>query len=709
MRDEGGATVRAVGGALAAIVLVVSIVAAAAFLAAPGGAETVARARAIEVSREIVDRDGVLLRPFAISDGRWRLAVNADAVDSRFLYMLIAYEDRRFASHAGVDPLALGRAAWQLVTSGRIVSGGSTLTMQVARLLTPRAERSLAAKLVQMRDAIRLELAFEKHEILSLYLTLAPYGGNLEGVRAASIAWFGREPRRLSLAEAALLVALPQAPESRRPDRNPGAATAARNRVLERMVAAGVIEADEVASAVAASVPAARRDMPHLAPHLSRLVAATAWAGAERRLTIDAGLQARLEALARDRAAGLGARMSLAILVADHSTGEVLAEVGSANFFDAGRAGQVDMIRAVRSPGSTLKPLIYGLAFEAGLALPETLIDDRPTSFGTYRPRNFDFAYQGTVSVREALQQSLNIPAIRLLEAVGPTRLVARLRRAGATPVLPRGDAPGLPVGLGGIGMTMDGLVTLFAGLAAGGRPVVLRREVAAGPSLPEDEGEFLDARAAWLVGDILKGTPPAPGRAGAGFAYKTGTSYGFRDAWSVGFDGRHVIGVWVGRPDGASVPGLSGRLTAAPILFDAFERLGGRRVPLPPPPVGTLIAGAADLPPALRRFEPLRPIAGPVVPEAPPTIVFPPDGARVALQHAPDGRPRPLVVKLDGGRPPFQWFANGRPVDVAQRRRSVIWQPDGSGFSTLSVVDADGKATSVTVFLEQPTASARR
>lgn len=691
-------TLRAAAGALGAICLVAAIAAVGAFLTAPGGAETVARARNVELSREVVDRDGVLLKPFAITDGRWRFAARAEAVDRRFLDMLIAYEDRRFESHPGVDPLALGRAAWQLATSGRIVSGGSTLTMQVARLLAPRTERSLTAKLVQMRDALRLELEFDKTQILSLYLTLAPYGGNLEGVRAASIAWFGREPRRLSLAESALLVALPQSPEARRPDRNLAIARAARDRVLDRMVAAGVIEADEVEPAVAARVPEARRDMPNFAPHLSRLVAGTDWGGSVRRLSLVAGLQAKLEALARDRATGMGARLSTAILVVDHSTGEVLAEVGSADFFDAGRAGQVDMVRAVRSPGSTLKPLIYGLAFEEGLALPETLIDDRPTSFGTYRPRNFDFGYQGTVSVREALQQSLNIPAIRLLEAVGPTRLVARMRRAGAAPVLPGGDVPGLPVGLGGVGMTLDGLVTLFSGLAQGGRPVALTREPAASPVAG---GEFLDARAAWLVNDILMGTPPAPGRAAAGFAYKTGTSYGYRDAWSVGFDGRHVVGVWVGRPDGASVPGLSGRASAAPILFDAFERLGGRRVPLPPPPGGTLVARAADLPPALRRFDPLRPISGSATPEAPPAIVFPPDGARVALQQAVDGRPRPLVVKLDGGRPPFQWFANGRPVDAAQRRRDVTWRPDGAGFSTLSVVDADGKSASVTVFLE--------
>lgn len=686
-----------VAGALAAVFLVASLAATGSFLTSPDGAAAVERARGVEVSREFAARDGTLLRPFAVADGRWRLAADLAAIDPRFVEMLIAYEDRRFQDHAGVDPLALMRAAWQLARSGRIVSGGSTLTMQVARLLDPRSRRSLAAKLAQMRDAIRLELAFGKDEILALYLTLAPYGGNLEGARAASLAWFGREPRKLTLAEAALLVALPQSPEARRPDRDPDAARAARDRVLGRLVSAGVIEADELPPALARAVPRARVDMPNLAAHLARSTAAAAPGAPGWTTSLDARLQGELEALAKDRAASLGPAHSLAILVADHTSGEVLAEVGSADFRDARRAGQVDMTRAVRSPGSTLKPLIYGLAFEGGLAHPETLIDDRPASFGGYRPRNFDFGYQGTVSVREALQMSLNVPAVRLLDAVGPARLVARLRRAGVAPVLPRSDRPGLPIGLGGVGMSLEDLVTLYAGLAEAGAPVRLSREPggARGPA-----GEFLDARAAWQVADILSGAPPPAGRAPGGFAFKTGTSYGYRDAWAVGFDGRHVIGVWTGRPDGSPVAGLSGLAAAAPVLFDAFERLSGKRAPLPPAPKGTLIARAADLPPALRRFAPGdRLVAGGGEPA--PSIVFPPDGARVALETAANGRARPLVVKLDGGRPPFQWFANGAPLEGPGRRRETSFEPDGRGFSTLSVIDADGRAARVTVFLE--------
>jgi len=670
--------------------------------------DVVERARALETSRQVVDRSGALLRPFPIVDGRWRLPVTLDEVDPRFLDMLIAYEDSRFHSHFGVDPLAVLRAAWQWARNGRIVSGASTLTMQVARLLSPNSSRSIETKLAQMRDAIALERALSKEEILALYLTLAPYGGNIEGIRAASLAWFGKEPRRLTPAETALLVALPQSPETRRPDRFPAEAHAARDRVIARLVAADLITGAEAELALAGPVPDARLALPNHAPHLAHRLATAEPDAALVRLSLDRGLQARLERLAAERAAGLGARASLAILVADHQTGEVLAEVGSAGLFADSRAGHVDMVHAVRSPGSALKPLIYGLAFETGVAHPETLIEDRPVNFSGYRPKNFELAHQGTVTVREALQLSLNVPAVRLLDAVGPARLTARLRRAGLTPVLPRHSSAGLPVGLGGVGLTLDDLVRLYAGIAHGGQPVALRRTLATAPpanvspaKAPSASGEFLDPRAAWHTADILSGTAPPPGRGREPIAYKTGTSYGYRDAWAIGFDGRHVIGVWAGRPDGAPMSGLTGRSAAAPVLFDTFRRLSPERVAFPPPPPDTLVARNGVLPAALRRF------AGDVSigeagarAEAPPVIVYPPDGARVDLGLRGETAP-PLVLKLDGGRPPFRWFANGRPVGNSERRRAASWRPAGPGFSTLSVVDAAGEAASVTIFLE--------
>ncbi|MYZ50533.1 penicillin-binding protein 1C, partial [Rhizobiales bacterium L72] len=550
------------------------------------------------VSAVVLDRSDRLLRAFPVADGRWRLPVEPADVDPRFLRMLLGYEDRGFERHRGVEIRALARAGWQLLRHGRIVSGGSTLTMQVARLLHGEPTRAAGAKLGQVLDALALERRHSKPEILRLYLELAPYGGNIEGIRAASLAYFGKEPGRLTPAEAALLVAIPQSPEARRPDRGAAGLRAARDRVLARAASLGILDAEDVAAARAEPVPRLRRAFPMLAAHVAERVAAEAPPERVHRLTIDAGLQRALEDLARERASALPDRVSVAILAADHRTGEILASVGSSDLFDAGRSGFVDMTRAVRSPGSALKPLIYGLAFEQGIAHPESLVEDRPTAFAGYVPANFDRNFQGTVTVRRALQLSLNVPAVQLLDAVGPARLVARMRRAGARPVLSDLSPPGLAIGLGGVGVTLADLVAIHAAIARGGTPAALHVRRKAAP--PPPAGRVLDARAAWYVSSILAGMPQ-PGRAGGTIAYKTGTSYGYRDAWSIGYDGRRVIGVWVGRADGAPVPGLIGIDAAAPILLDAFARMGPV-VPLAGPPPGVLVASSAGLPGPLRR-----------------------------------------------------------------------------------------------------------
>jgi len=409
-------------------------------------------------STVVLDRDGRLLRPFATPEGRWRLPIETGDVDPRYLAMLKAYEDARFDQHGGVDPLALLRAAAQFLRQGEVVSGGSTLTMQVARLLEPRDERSMGAKLRQMVRAVQLERRFSKDEILRLYLTLAPYGGNLEGARAASFSYFGREPKRLSFAEAALLVALPQSPETRRPDRSPGIALNARNRVLDRARDRGVITAAEAEAAKAEPVPQARRPFPMLAAHAAEAAVAERPAEASHRLAIDARLQAGLEKLARERVERLGPKLSLAILAIDNATGEVRAQVGSADYMNRERAGAIDMTQALRSPGSALKPFIYALAFESGLAHPETLLDDRPSRYGLYQPENFDLAFQGTVTARKALQLSLNVPAVELLSELGPARLLSRLRQTDTAVAMPKEAAPGLAIGLGGLGITLADL-----------------------------------------------------------------------------------------------------------------------------------------------------------------------------------------------------------------------------------------------------------
>ncbi len=580
-----------------------------------------------DLSVTVLDRSERLLRAYTTADDMWRLPVEIADVDPRYVRMLLAFEDRRFGAHFGVDPIAIMRAAAQFVRHGRIVSGGSTLTMQVARLLERRHGRDVAGKLRQMVRALQLEARLSKDEILRLYLRLAPFGGNIEGVRAATLAYFGKEPRRLSDGEAALLVALPQSPEARRPGRRSAATRRARDRVLDVAQAAGLISRAGLQRARGERVPTARRPFPQLAPHLADAEIARAAATNVHRLTIERTLQRSLERLVAQHAAALGPKISAAVIVADHKTGEILAQVGSAGYLDAERLGGNDMTRAVRSPGSTLKPVIYGLGFEAGLAHPQTLIEDRAVRFGLYAPKNFDQDFHGTVTIRHALAQSLNIPAVQVLDAVGPERLVGRLRDIGLDPQLPAGAEPSLAVALGGVGLTLTDLARLYASLANEGqatalsvrrtsgataRPVAAPAKPTVGTPAADTPAEVPRARqparlmsdvAAWYVTDILKDAPPPVAARAGRIAYKTGTSYGYRDAWAVGYDGRHTVAVWVGRADASSVPGLAGRTAAAPILFDAFQRIGESRAPLAKPPRGVVRAAGADLPPPLKRF----------------------------------------------------------------------------------------------------------
>jgi penicillin-binding protein 1C len=637
------------------------------------------------LSREVLDRDGRLLRAFTTPGGSWRFGVPPEAVSPSYLAMLMAVEDKRFWRHLGVDPLALARAAGQAMRHGRIVSGGSTLTMQVARLLEPRP-RTLTSKLIEIFRSLQLEARLSKGEILAIYLTLAPFGGNLEGVRAASLAWYGKEPDRLSDAEAALLVALPQAPARLAPDTAPAAARAARDRVLARAEARGVLAPAAAAAARAAAVPRRRLAMPLLAPHLAERLVAEAASGEAVRTTLDLDLQARVERLLRSALRRLPAPINVAAIVVDHAAGEVRAWAGSGDYLGAARNGMIDLARAVRSPGSTLKPFVYGLAFDELKAHPASLIRDMPTRFNDFAPGNFDGGFDGDVTVREALRRSLNLPAVTLLERVGPIAFAERLAGAGIGLRL-GADAvpPGLPIVLGGVGITLEDLVTGFAAIARGG---VVRRPRRLVDEPPAEPRRLLGERAAAEIAAILAEVPRPLGFAerGQDIAFKTGTSYRYRDGWAIGFDGRHTVGVWLGRADGASCTSCNGPGGAAPLLLRLFRLL-------PEHPLALTAERAATPPPALLRIDraPARRAAGG------PVIAFPPEGAVVELRRGA------LRLEVEGGERPFRWLVDGRPLPAPVWRRSTDWRPEGEGFASLTVLDARGRSAAAAVRVMLP------
>lgn len=566
-------------------------------------------------STVVLARDGSPLRAFAASNGVWRYPVQVADVSPRYLEALLGYEDRWFYRHPGVNPLALLRAIGQALRQGEVVSGGSTLTMQVARLLEP-IPRSPWGKLIQMLRAVQLELRLNKAQILALYLARAPFGGTIEGVEAAAWSYLGKSSRQLSHAEAALLAVLPQAPSRLRPDRHPELARQARDKVLERLRAQGVWPDGVLAGAALEPVIAQRVRPPLAAALLAERLRRAYPAETVLTTTIDAQLQRtferRLPALIRH----LPPLTSAAALLVDNATLEARVYLGSADFADDARLGQVDMIRAIRSPGSTLKPFLYGLALDDGLIHAASLLSDAPTGFDGYRPANFGDVFSGPVSAADALRRSLNVPAVDLLARVTPERFMARLAHGGVRLTLPRGARPHLALILGGTGVRMEALASGYAAFANAGvmRPVrylvdppagaasgawdevppspATGHAVDAGDGSPLDGRRLLSQGAAFIVTDMLQGAAlPMNAALSAAtapkLAWKTGTSYGYRDAWAFGVTKTWTLGVWVGRPDGTPMPGQYGAATALPVLFSLLSALphppGDRQSPAPP------------------------------------------------------------------------------------------------------------------------------
>lgn len=637
--------------------------------------------RAERSSAVVLDRNGAWLRALPVERGRWRIRTDFDRTDPTFVKRLIAVEDAHYFTHPGVDPVAMIRAAVGDLVHGRITSGGSTLSMQTARRLEPR-RRTLLAKAIQMLRAVQLEARYSKRDLLALYLTLAPYGGPLEGVRAASLSWFGHEPSSLTDGEQALLIALPQSPEARRPDRHPERARRARAAVLEKLARRGLISRDAAANAAAEPLPTGRTPFParawQVAAQLARRAPPRQPTVAS---TLDARLQQRLEILAAEVAAKQGEASAAAILVVEVRTRAVRAAVASAGRDRPG--GWIDMTRALRSPGSALKPFIYAMAFDQGLAAPDTRLADARTQFAGYSPENFDRAFHDQVTVREALANSLNVPAVATLSRIGPAAFEARLTATGARLVRPKAGLtdPGLALALGGEGISLRDVALLYVALADGGlaKPLAFT-EADAALRLRDPGVRLVRPEAAEQVLDILRESPAPPGRApsalvanAARVAFKTGTSYGFRDAIACGIAGGYVVIVWTGRPDGGARPGLTGLQASAPLLFEVFEALS--------PPSETARAIAPRTVPAGLASPPGDAGDG-------PRIVFPPDGASIEAEGlGPSSRGFVLAARGEG----LRWYVEGRPLQTGPDG-GAVWKPDAPGFYRLEVMDVEGR-----------------
>ena len=572
------------------------------------------------LSTVLLDRDGELLGATIAADGQWRFGV-AESVPPRFVTALTRFEDRRFFSHPGVDPLAIGRAIRQNLRPHGVRSGGSTLTMQVVRLSRKGQPRTVREKLIEAVLALRLERSLSKRQILSLYAAYAPFGGNTVGLDAAAWRYFGHDPQHLSWAEAAMLAVLPNSPALVHPGRNRERLLHKRNRLLDSLREAGTLDAMTCALAKQEPLPPAPQPVPMLAPHLVTRAQATPgidpgrWKTGDRspwvRSTIEKDLQVRTtEVLARhQRALAENGVHNAAALVLDVRSGETLAYAGNVGALEStegertDHGQQVDIIPARRSTGSVLKPLLFAAMLESGEILPGQLVPDVPTHLGSFHPENFDRAYAGAVPAEQALARSLNVPAVRMLRSYGVDRFASVLRGLGVSTLSRPADEYGLALILGGAEGSLWDITGVYAGMARtvnesgrpGGAPSFRAQTVfptARGRTPPQGRPPVdppIHAAAAYLTlkamfeverpGDELAWRTFGSRR----IAWKTGTSYGFRDAWAVGVTPRYAVGVWAGNADGEGRPGLTGYSAAAPILFELFDLLPGNEEFTPP------------------------------------------------------------------------------------------------------------------------------
>jgi penicillin-binding protein 1C len=539
----------------------------------------------------VTDSQGELLHVLMADDERYRLRTQPQDVDSTFLDLLMAYEDQRYYEHHGVDWLAMSRAAWQLVTRGYIVSGGSTLTMQAIRLMEPKP-RTLLNKLDQMRKAIALERSHSKDQVLSLYLSLAPYGSNIEGVQMASLSWFGKWANELTPAESALLVALPQSPERRRPDRFPLRANEARKLVLERALKKHIIDHDYLTTAMLSPLPQRIKTMPKMAPHLAYRLREEGSFQAQTTLNLE--YQATLNTIAK--LTKLQPHTNMAILLAHAKTGEIHAYVGSQSYTDFSQFGAVDYSQAIRSPGSTLKPFIYAQAASEQLIHLNGMIKDEIINIHGYQPQNLSRRFHGDITIGEALQRSLNIPAVKVLHKLGPERFKSKLAQA----QIPLRHGEGLPIALGGAGLTLHELVSLYTALGNEGKVTRISSSPVSASKAREEAQSLFGAAEIAQINHLLSNNTAGAGRLHGrikrqAVAYKTGTGPGGSDAWALGTNGDYVVGIWIGSPTGDYLAKNTGLAQAVPVMNKVFDGLPAGQLAQQAPQAAPAALASAD------------------------------------------------------------------------------------------------------------------
>ncbi len=643
-------------------------------------------------TRLVTAADGTPLLALVGRDEQWRSPVGLDGVSPRLVQATIAVEDRRFRSHSGVDPVAVARAAWQNLVSGRVVSGASTITMQVCRMMDDRP-RTLPSKLVESFRALQLETIRNKDEILGHYLDVAPYGGNLRGVEAAARAWFGKPADRVSLAEAALLAGLPQSPERLRPDRHPEAARVRRRTVLDAMLAAGFIDEQARDAADAEPIVLAGRRLGFIGSDDEGRASHVAWMALERRpaggrLLVEPGVQELVAGCVARHGTALPPGTDVAVVVIDVERASILALVGSADPGDPAD-GQVNGAIARRSPGSALKPFIYAAAIDAGRLAPDSLLPDAPIDRAGWRPDNFDRTFRGPVTAAEALRDSLNIPAILLAEELGLERCLGVMEACGLELPPDAAARGGLSLAVGGLEVRLLDLTDAFATLARGGihRPARLFADEPA-----PDGRRVLAADTAAAVSDMLSSAHRLPetgdavvGLGDAWLSWKTGTSSARRDAWAVGHNGRFAVGVWVGRFAGGGDVAYTGRASAEPLLAALLThpRLARRAPATAPAPASPAVRRSVVRPLEISRVaERLPGAAADSADSADSTgsaataeaahrlhVTAPSDGSRfIAVGGAVVLRPAARLVDdvtgIATGTPPaVRWLLDGRPV----------------------------------------------